>query len=58
MTPRYRIETEENVHGVYHVEARDEQHARDLFDQGSVQPPEVFESISVEGMKVTEEADV
>lgn len=46
--PRFKVETEEKVHGVYYVEAADEQAARDLFEQGSVQPPEIFESLDAE----------
>lgn len=53
--PRFKIETEETVHGVYYVEAVDEQAARDLFDRGSVQPPEIFESTDTE-IKSVEEA--
>lgn len=55
--PRFKIETRETVHGVYHVEADNEWHARALFEQGSVEPPSVFESVDTEVKSVEEDEE-
>lgn len=49
----FTIDTEEKVMGVYLVEAETEEEARELFEQGSVQPAVVFESVETKVIKVT-----
>lgn len=48
----YEVHTEEDVHGVYRVEADSAEQARRLFEMGLLTRPAVFESMTAQIVEV------
>lgn len=54
----FTIDTEEKVQGVYRVEADSAEQAQELFEQGSVNPPVIYEAVETKIVRIARENNV
>jgi len=55
--PWYRLHTTETVHGVYMVNAKDADRAKEQLLGGDITKPEMFESQGIDSIDDVEEVD-